>query len=142
MSENKVNQEAEEMIEEVIANDADSNCIERSFSLRNLKDGDLFPLLKILRKIGLQNFKNTLQQLSAGKTVEEVGILVVLDMAEMIIGNLDKAEDDIYSFYSSLSGMQPDEIKEMEFGTLPLMIYDSFSGVKNTSFFKVLSKLL
>lgn len=133
MSENKVNQDAEEVV---------SECVERSYSLRKLKDGDLFPLLKILRKIGLQNFKDTLQQLSAGKTVEEVGILVVLDMAEMIIGNLDKAEEDIYSFYSELSGMQPDEIREMEFGTLPLMIMDSFSEVKNTSFFKVLSKLL
>lgn len=138
MSENKVNQEVEEVIEK----DAVPANVERSFSLRNLKDGDLFPLLKILRKIGLQNFKDTLQQLTTGKTVEEIGILVLIDMAEMIIGNLDKAEDDIYLFYSNLSGLQPDEIKEMEFGTLPLMIYDSFSGVKNTSFFKVLSKLL
>ena len=35
-----------------------------------------------------------------------------------------------------------EEIKELEFGTLPLMIYDSFSEVKNTSFFKVFAKLL
>ena len=55
---------------------------------------------------------------------------------------MDKAEEDIYSFYADVSGISPDEIKEMEFGTLPLMIYDSFSGVKNTAFFKVLSKLL
>lgn len=142
MEKNKVNTEIEEVVEEVITNDADSACVERSYSLRKLKDGDLFPLLKILRKIGLHNFKDTLSQLSAGKSVEEIGILVLIDMAEMIIGNLDKAEEDIYAFYSELSGLKPDEIREMEFGTLPLMIYDSFSGVKNTSFFKVLSKLL
>lgn len=116
--------------------------IERPYTLRNLKDGDLFPLLKILRKIGLHNFKSTLQQFSDGKSVEDIGIQIVLDMAEMIIGNLDKAEEDIYSFYSDLSGMDADAIREMDFGTLPLMIYDSISGVKNTAFFKVLSKLL
>lgn len=135
----KENQEVDEV---VMANDADSASADRAFSLRKLKDGDLFPLLKILRKIGLQNFKDTLQQFTSGKSAEEVGILVLLDMADVIVGNLDKAEDDIYSFYSDMSGLQPDEIKNMEFGTLPLMIYDSFSEVKNTSFFKVLSKLL
>ena len=35
-----------------------------------------------------------------------------------------------------------EEIKEMEFGTLPMMIVDTFAKAKNTSFFKVLSKLL
>ena len=39
-------------------------------------------------------------------------------------------------------GKTVQEIKDMEFGTLPLMIVDSFSEVKNTSFFKVLSKFL
>jgi hypothetical protein len=41
-----------------------------------------------------------------------------------------------------LSGIPVDEIKQKEFGTLPLMIYDSFNEMKNTAFFKVLFKLL
>lgn len=116
--------------------------IERSYTLRKLKDSDLFPLLQLLRKIGLQNFKQSFIQETEGKTVKAVGITVVLDMADIIIANLGTASDDIYEMWSGLSGIPVNEMKEMEFGTLPLMIYDTFNEVKNTSFFKVLSKFL
>lgn len=135
MSEKKMNTEA--------TNEANvEEAIERPYTLRKLKDGDLFPLLKLFRKLGLKEFKDTLMQVANGKSLQELGLVIILDIADVIIGNLDKVEDDVYSFYSDISGMSVDEIKEMEFGTLPLMIYDSFSEVKNASFFKVLSKLL
>ena len=35
-----------------------------------------------------------------------------------------------------------EEIEEMEFGTLPMMIADTFASVKDMSFFKELFKLL
>lgn len=116
--------------------------IERPYTMRKLKDSDLFPLLQLLRKIGLQNFKQSFIQETEGKTVKAVGITVVLDMADIIIANLGTASDDIYEMWSGLSGIPVNEMKEMEFGTLPLMIYDTFNEVKNTSFFKVLSKFL
>lgn len=116
--------------------------IERPYTLRKLKDSDLFPLLQLLRKIGLQNFKQSFVQETEGKTVKAVGITVVLDMADIIIANLGTASDDIYEMWSGLSGIPVNKMKEMEFGTLPLMIYDTFNEVKNTSFFKVLSKFL
>lgn len=116
--------------------------IERPYAMRKLKDSDLFPLLQLLRKIGLQNFKQSFIQETEGKTVKAVGITVVLDMADIIIANLGTASDDIYEMWSGLSGIPVNEMKEMEFGTLPLMIYDTFNEVKNTSFFKVLSKFL
>ena len=76
-----------------------------------------------------------------------VGLMQILpatafDMADIFIGNLPKAETEIYALYADMAGITVEQIKEMEFGTLPLMIYDSFHGVKNTSFFKVLSRLL
>lgn len=117
--------------------------IERPYTLRKLKDGDLFPLLQLIRKCGLKDFKDALVQVANGKSINEVGAMVVFDMADKIIENIGgSAGNDIYEFYSGLSGISVDEIKDMEFGTLPLMIYDSFSEVKNTGFFKVLSKLL
>ena len=102
----------EETVEEVI---------ERPYTLRKFNDGDLFPILKILKKIG---------------------ILAAFDLADIQIGNLTKVEEEVFSLYSDMSGIAADEIRAMEFGTLPLMIMDSFEEVKNTAFFKVLSKLL
>lgn len=124
----------EEKVEEVI---------ERPYTLRKLKDADLIPLLQLIRKCGLKDFKEVFIQVANGKSIQEVGAMVIFDMADKIIENIGgSVGDDIYEFYSGLSGLSVDEIKEMEFGTLPLMIIDSFSEVKNTGFFKVLSKLL
>lgn len=129
--------ETTETVEEV------EEVIERAYTLRQFKDGDLFPLLQILKKIGIKDCKEAFIQVASGeKTVKEIGILASFDLADILIGNLTKAEDEIYSLYSSLSGIPVEEIKEMEFGTLPLMIADSFKEVRNTAFFKVLSKLL
>lgn len=126
----------------LVENNAAEEVIERSYTLRAMKDSDLFPVLTIMRKVGLKEFKEAFAQTADGKSVQDIGIGVMLDMASIVIANLPSAEAEIYALCSSLSGITEEEIKEMEFGTVPLMIYDAFSGVKNTSFFKVLSKLL
>ena len=117
--------------------------VERPYTLRKFNDGDLFPILKIFKKIGIKDCKEAFVQVASGeKTVKDIGILAAFDLADILIGNLTKVEEEVYSLYSDMSGLSVNEIKEMEFGTLPLMIMDSFNEVKNTSFFKVLSKLL
>lgn len=136
--------------------------VERPYTLRKFKDSDLYPLLQLLRKIGIKDFKNAItkslkkipnfnsddyeseeeKEAALDKIQKEAGIDVVIDLSDFMISKIDSNKEDIYEFYSELSGIPSDEIKNMEFGTLPLMIYDSFREVKNTSFFKVLSKLL
>ncbi len=130
--------EAPEAVQETI-----EEIIERPYTLRKFKDSDLFLLLQILKKIGIKDCKEAFIQVASGeKSVKDLGILTTFDLADTLIGNIGKAEDEIYNLYSDMSGIPVEEIKDMEFGTLPLMIYDSFSEVKNTAFFKVLSKLL
>ena len=130
-------------IKEVSVEETVETVIERPYTLRKFSDGDLFPILKILKKIGIKDCKEAFMQVASGeKTLKEIGILASFDLADILIGNLTKVEEEVYSLYSDMSGIPADEIRAMEFGTLPLMIMDSFNGVKNTSFFKVLSKLL
>lgn len=129
--------------ETVTKEDMAEEVIERPYTLRKFKDGDLFLILQILKKIGIKDCKEAFLQVASGKkTLRQIGILASFDLADILIGNLTKVENEIYSLYSDISGIPVDEMKDMEFGTLPLMIYDSFSEVKNTSFFKVLSRLL
>lgn len=135
--------------------------IERPYTLRKLTDADLFPLLQLIRQLGLKDFKNAFaesmkkskfnpdayeskeeKEEALNNFKEATGIDIFMDMADVMISKIDLHKDAIYEFYSNLSGIPADDIKEMEFGTLPLMIYDSFNEVKNTAFFKVLSKLL
>lgn len=134
--------------EEKEAAETPENRVERPYTLRNLKDRDLFPLLKILCKIGLKEFKGAFDQFlgdnaeGESESVQSIGVSVLLDIAGTIVEHIGAVEDDLYNLYSDMSGKSKEEIQEMEFGTLPLMILDSFSEVKNTSFFKVLSRLL
>ncbi len=117
--------------------------IERPYTLRRLKDGDLFPLLKILKKIGIRDCKEAFIQVASGeKSVKEIGVMASFDIADILIGNLAKAEDEIYELWSDLSGIPAGEMKDMEFGTLPLMIMDTFSEARNTGFFRALSRFL
>lgn len=132
-----------EVIEETTATEAPEEAVARPYTLRKLKDGDLFPLLGMLRKLGLKDFKDVITAVANGGDIQEIGINALLSVGDVMISHLEgDAGEAVYQFYSSLSGIPADEIKEMEFGTLPMMIYDSFSEVKNTSFFKVLAKLL
>lgn len=123
--------------------DKEEEVIERSYKLRSLRDSDLFALLKILKKIGIKDCKEAFIQVTSGeKTLKQIGIMASFDIADILIGNLAKVENEVYEMWSDISGIPVEELKEMEFGTLPLMIMDTFSEVKNTSFFKVLSKFL
>lgn len=148
-------------IKEAVENKEVENVIERPYTLRKLADADLFPLLQLLRKLGIKDVKDAVMEARAKnvfnpgeyeteeekktaffKFQEASGIDMMLNMADMLISKIDTHSDDIYAFFSNLAGVPADEIKQMEFGTLPLMIYDTFGEVKNTAFFKVLSKLL
>lgn len=139
----KATEKITEAVEEIPATEAIEETIERPFTLRKLKDGDLIPLLGLFRKLGLKDFKDTILKAANGGSVAEIGVEALLNIGDVLISNLEtEAGEAIYEFYSSMAGVPVADIKEMEFGTLPLMIYDSFSEVKNTSFFKVLAKLL
>lgn len=138
---NKDREEALEVIQGSVA--TEESIIERPYTLRRLKDGDLFPLLKILKKIGIKDCKEAFIQVASGeKSVKQIGIMASFDIADILIGNLAKAEDEIYELWSDLSGLPAEEMKGMEFGTLPLMIMDTFSEARDTSFFRVLSRFL
>lgn len=133
----------EEVTVDATVDETVEEVIERPYTLRKFKDGDLFPLLQILKKIGIKDCKEAFVQVASGeKILKQIGILASFDLADILIGNLTKVEEEVYSLYADMSGLSADEIRAMEFGTLPLMILDSFEEVKNTAFFKVLSKLL
>lgn len=133
-----------EVIEKIETEELETEeVIERPYTLRKLKDGDLIPLLGLFRKLGLKSFKDVVVKASNGGDIEKIGVEALLDIGDVMIEHLETdAGPAIYAFYADMSGLTVEDIKEMEFGTLPMMIYDSFSEVKNSSFFKVLAKLL
>ena len=116
--------------------------IERPYTLRRLKDRDLFPILNIVSEVFPDDLAKAFVQLTTKeKSVQEVGATAILKMVLAVLKNMDKVQDDVYALLSDVSGIPAAEIAEMEFGTTPMMIWDIVGNEKNCGFFKVLSKL-
>ena len=134
MSKQEIREQEEAMIQEEV--------MEKPYNLRRLKDKDLFPILGIISEVFPDELSAVFVQLSTKeKTVQEVGAMAILKLVIAVLKNMDKVQDEVYDLLSDVSGIPADEIKEMEFGTTPMMIWDIVSNEKNNGFFKVLSKL-
>lgn len=113
----------------------------RNYTLRRLKDKDLWPVLDIIGQVFPGDLSTVFAQIMTGdKNIEQVGAEVVMKLVMSVIRNMNKVQDDVYALLSDVSGMTPEEIQEMEFGTTPLMIWDIVRNEKNASFFGVVSK--
>ena len=112
------------------------------YTLRRLKDKDLFPILKIVAEVFPDDLLPVLTQITTKeKTVNEIGVTVITKIVLAVLKNIHKVHDDLYALLSDVSGISAEDLEEMEFGTTPMMIWDIVKNEKNAGFFKVLSKL-
>lgn len=127
---------------------------ENKIELRNLKGKDLYPMARIITKIGFKEFKDCFQgdkiqtMLSASEgqvddnLVSSIGATIIFDIAGIIIGNLDKCEEDINIFLSSLTGLKPMEIADLSLEDYFDLIVSLVKNPQFVSFFKRASKLV
>ena len=116
--------------------------VERAYTLRRLKDKDLWVVLHIISEVFPDDLATIVMDISTKKkTMAEIGSLAVMRIVSSVVKNIGKIHDELYDFLSDVSGIPAKDIEEMEFGTTPMMIYDIVSNEKNAGFFTVLSKL-
>lgn len=114
----------------------------KPYTLRPLKDKDLWPVLDIVGKVFPDDLSAAFLGVVSGEmTVREIGISMVSKIITAVIRNLDTVHEEVYAFLSSVSGIPAEEIEEMAFGTTPRMIFDIVKNEKNNGFFGELSKL-
>lgn len=129
-----------ETVEETV-NETVEEVIERPYTLRTLKDNDLWAVLDIIAKVFPDDLANVFGKLiTKEKTLTEIGAVASVQLVIAVIKNMNTVHDEVYSFLSAVSGIPANEIEEMPFGTSPMMIWDIATDVKNASFFKVVSK--
>lgn len=117
--------------------------VERNYTLRRLKDKDLFPILDILAKVLPDDLTVLLASAARkGKKLDDIGAAVTLKLITAVCKNINKVHDEVYELLADVSGIPAKEIEDMEFGTTPMMIWDIVKNEKNAGFFSVLSKLL
>ena len=137
----------------------------RPYKLRDLRGDDVFPMLNIIKKIGIKEFtecfdKDTLENivhmfmksampenkenLDAEKSLAAVGITLlpsVLDVADLFIGNIAKCEIEFYKFLENVSDLSVKEIKALKMADFIGMIVDVIKKEEFKDFFKVVLKL-
>lgn len=124
----------------------------KAYELRTLCADDVFPMFKIISKIGIKEFKSCFEsdgvkaaiQAANDETkvdMEVIGLGVALDIAGVVITNIPNAKEDIYLFLSQVSDLTKDEIKALSIATFTEMIVDVVRKEEFKDFFKVVSKL-
>lgn len=117
------------------------NVTAKAYTLRSLKDKDLYPMLDIVTAALPEDMAPILISLTMGeKTVEEIGATVVYKVVVTALRNAALMQDKIYPMLSDLSGIPVEELPEMPFGTTPSMVWDVVKDAKNASFFTEFSK--
>lgn len=127
----------------------------KPYTLRNLTADDVFPMFQIINKIGFKEFKNcfnspdvqsAITNATSGKGGNEglvsVGVAVGIDIAGVIIANVERCKPDLYSLLAGLSGMTAADIGKLPMVTFFEMIVDVIRKDEFKDFFGVVSKLL
>lgn len=128
--------------------------VEKPYKFRQLSSVDMFLMFKIISKIGVNEFtvcfeKDGIQKLIASMTGNDdknniasvIGISVVLEIANVIFGNLPKCEAEIYQMLSNTSNLTIDEVKGLGLATFSEMVIDFVKKEEFRDFIKVVSKL-
>lgn len=124
------------------------------YKFRRLKATDVFPMVKILKAIGVNKFaacfensdiKTMITNLSNDEGEQQsnnaiVGAAIVLDLAQIIMDGLEQCEADIYKLLANTSDLSEDEIKSLDMVTFTEMIIDFIKKDDFKDFMKAVSK--
>lgn len=127
----------------------------KPYIFRRLAAEDVFPMVNILNKIGINEvkkfiegdgFKSVLSAFTEGeegneKAVEKVGLSIFFELLDLLLRNLPKCEDDVFKLLSSVSNLTVEQVRKLDVVDFTEMIMDFFKKEEFKDFIKVVSKL-
>lgn len=135
----------------------------KPYEFRKLGAEDIFPMFSIINKIGIMEFKDffeggKLKEMTSAffktdaedeegkdatndKDVTAFGISIFIEIANIILKNLPKCEDDIFNLLSQTSNLSVEDVRKLGLGDFAEMIIDFVKKEEFKDFFKVVSKL-
>ena len=128
------------------------------YEMRNLQATDIFSVVKILNGIGLNNIKEAIDfeeinkirkgmtednaEDNSEKVYSQVGVKVVMSIATVILENLPKVENDLYTFVGSVIGVKAKDVAKMDMGEFMDLLIAIIQKEEFKDFFKRASKLI
>jgi hypothetical protein len=123
----------------------------KPYTFRKLSSEDMFLMFKIIGKIGIKELKNCISgddvatlmssvKDGSDKAIAAIGVAVVIDAVDIVLGNVYKCEKEIYQLLSQVSGMPESEIRADAL-LFTEMLIDFVKKPEFPGFIKVVSKL-
>lgn len=121
----------------------------KKWQFRHLKGTDIFLMLPIIKKIGLNNLRkmvsgDIIKGIVAEKKdenydsqVEAATFGAILEFAQVLVEGLDGCEDQLFRLLANTSNLTVEEIAELDLVELPLMIIDFVKLPQFKDFLKV-----
>ena len=159
-----------EAIENKTEQEMETVVAEKPYTFRPLQAEDTFLMCKVIKAIGIKEFKSCFEdggiqemvaQLMGGNqdeaeqggnqdeaeqggneaAVVKAGISVFMEIADVIIGNIPKCENEIFQLLAATSNMSEKAIRKMGFADFFGMIIDFIKKEEFRDFIKVVSRL-
>lgn len=141
----------------------------KPYSFRKLSAPDLFPMIKIISKIGIDELSTVLEgnfvqnimddvrskqaeqseqndaeqaEKKLGNELFQIGVGIALKIANKILEHIPSCESEIYMLLGSVSGLGVEGVKALDLDVFLEMIIDFIMKDEFKSFFKVASKYI
>lgn len=120
-----------------------------ALTMRRLCADDLFTMMRILSKIGVNDLrsvmptKTTIQRVREGsESAESLGVTVALMIADKLLARLPDCKAEIYTLLADLSGKTPAEIAALDMGVFAEAVFTLMASEDFRDFFTRLMKRL
>lgn len=131
---------------------------EKPYKFRKLASTDVFLMFRIVSAIGIKEFTTVMEndsiakmissvttgkdEINADDVISKVGVSIVLEAADIILGNLPKCEKEIYQMLANTSNLTVEEITAPGNAVMFMeMVIDFLKKEEFGDFFKVVSRL-
>lgn len=113
----------------------------KPYTLRKLDGDAIWPVLYIIGDTLPDDLAPIFMELmTGGKTIEEVGAVVVLRLGKAIMKNIGKCKDEVYELLTIASGLNREEINALGLFVVPKMLWDIIKDETNVDFFEESAK--
>lgn len=131
---------------------------EKLYSFRRLNTEDVFLMFRIVSKIGINEFRKCIEneelvsmvtglfsddksKKTSGEKLTIAGIATALEIANTLLGNIEKCKEDVCQMLANVSGKKINDIKKLDGVVFVEMVIDFVKKPEFPDFFKVVSKL-
>lgn len=129
--------------------------VEKMYNIRGLGAKDIFPMVNIIRKIGLKDFGKCFEpeEIRAitetfsekddiGDIAKTVGVSVVIRIVDVILENLAAVEQEIFGFLGGLTDLSVDDVANLPMDVFFELVVDVFQRKEFVGFMRAVSRLL